>query len=146
MTDTFYDTSYPPSLWTAPDLGSLNPLSVVVDTPTPVTITGTGFTPRSRVYVDGVFYPTTEYVSPTQVRFTGQGDTVGTQDITVRNGSTESDTLVLGVTATAGVQGTSSPADSPSSPQEAPEASQGTGTAQEAPEASQGTTDAADTG
>jgi len=146
MADTYYDTSYPPSLWTAADLGSLNPISVIVDTPTPVTITGTGFGPNSRVYVDGVYFPSTVYVSPTQVRFTALGDTVGTQDITVRNGSTESDTLVLGVTATAGVQGTSSPADSPSSPQEAPEAPGATDTAPEAPEASQGTTDAADTG
>ena len=113
----YYDTSYPAGLWAAADLASLNPLSVVVDTPTPVTITGTGFSPSSRVQVDGDFYPT-DYLSPSQVRFVALADTVGTQDVIVVNGSAESDILSLGVTATAGdaVAESTSPPDSPSSP------------------------------
>lgn len=136
MSLSYYDTSYPPNLWAPADLASLNPLSVVVNTPTPVTITGLGFTPSSRVHVDGDYYPT-DYLSPSQVRFVALADTVGSQDVSVWNGSAESDTLTLAVTATAEEPETATrkPPEAPSKPQDAVEAPEGTGTAQEAPEA-----------
>ena len=120
MTSTYYEESYPTTLWAPADLGSLNPISVVVNTPTPVTITGTGFTPSSRVMVDGDIYPT-QYISPTQLRFIAQGDSVGTQNVSVLNGGTNSDTLILGVTATGRAsEAPSKPPEAPTEPPEAP--------------------------
>jgi len=141
MTDlsTYYDQSYPPSVWTPPQ-----PPATGATAGTPGTWTPGGSKPPANVadLIAGVPNPVT--ASPATLWTVGQyvqTSTVGTGGRASWNG-----TAWVAGAAPVGVQGTSSPADSPSSPQEAPEASQGTGTPQEAPEAPQGTTGPAGTG
>lgn len=98
-----YDASYPDWIVNPPTpaVTAVNPASVVVNTPTVVTITGTGFTPASRVWADEEGQSTT-YVSSTTLRYTAEADQVGSQTITVHNGSEVSAGRELTVTATAG--------------------------------------------
>jgi len=98
-----YQHSYPPLLFVTPTLALLNPASIVVNTPTQVTVTGTGFHPGSVIWADEEAQVTT-YVSATILRYTAQADAVGAQDITVHNGSAASASLTLTVTATGGLE------------------------------------------
>jgi len=102
-----YEHSYPPDVYgppATPVLSTLTPNSIVIDTPTEVQVTGTGFTHNSHVFVDGVEQITT-YVSPTVLHYTAEADTPGTQDVTVvtehAGGDLTSNMVVLTVTATA---------------------------------------------
>lgn len=98
----YYDQSYPPSILgppTTPTLTSLTPNSVVVNTPTSVTVSGTGFRPNSVVVVDADVYPTS-YQNKTTLVFTALADTVGTQSVTVTTGALTSTASTLTVTAT----------------------------------------------
>jgi hypothetical protein len=84
MTD-LYQESYPAAIYTPgpePEVTTLSPASIVVNAPTQVTVTGTGFGQGSRVVVDGVPQQA-QWVSTTTMRYTAQGDMVGTQDVRV---------------------------------------------------------------
>lgn len=136
MTDLrdYYDQSYPPSVWEPPVVPATGATAGIPGSWTPG-----GSQPPSNVanLIAGI--PNAVIASPVTAWTVGQyvqTSTVGTGGRAYWNGTA----WVAGASPVA-VEGTSSPADSPSSPQEAPEASQGTGTAQEAPEASQGTTE-----
>jgi len=82
----------------APMLVTLTPASVVENVPTTVTVDGMGFTPTTTIHVDGVSYPTAAYVSATQMTFEALAQSAGSQDITARNGTLESNALPLTVT------------------------------------------------
>jgi hypothetical protein len=102
----YYDESYPPDLYDPtelqPSIASLAPSSIVIATPTTVTVTGTNFdASRSVVWVDGVAQATT-YISATSVSYQAEGDQVGSQTVVVHNGSRISNPVELTVTATAG--------------------------------------------
>lgn len=101
-----YEHSYPPDIYgppPTPAVTALSPSSIVVDTPTPCQVNGTGFTHNSHVFVDDVEQITT-YVSSTVLRYTAEASSVGTQDITVvtehAGGDLTSNSVVLNVTAT----------------------------------------------
>jgi hypothetical protein len=94
-----YEGSYPPELYLGPTVATLAPSSIVIATPTPVTITGTNFALTATVYVDGVGQPT-DWISATQVRYLAEASAVGTQDVAVRSGGKMSAVLTLTVTAT----------------------------------------------
>lgn len=83
----YYDASIPAWLINPPTpvLTSLDPTSIEVGAvPTVVTLTGTGFTPRSTVWADEE-EQLTSYVSPTTLRYDAEADLEGSQTITVRN-------------------------------------------------------------
>lgn len=102
----YYDQSYPPWVFTpgpVPAVTTLAPSSIVVDTPTLVTVTGTGFTPQSKVAVDGVRQSTT-FVSATSLTYTAEADEAGAQDVRVVDQFGQvSNAASLTVTATAGL-------------------------------------------
>jgi hypothetical protein len=98
-----YNESYPADILAppvAPNLLLITPSTIVVNTPTPCTITGDGFVHNSKVFADEGEMPTS-YYGPSNVTFTAQADSVGTQDITVHNGAQVSNIKVMTVTATA---------------------------------------------
>ena len=104
VASTYYDQSLPPDVMgegTPPTLTTLAPASIVVATPTPLVVTGTGFKSNAKVWADEEQQLTT-YVNSTTLHYTAQADQTGTQDITVHNGSLISNAKVLTVTATAG--------------------------------------------
>lgn len=92
--------SYPPSLWDPVPavLATLDPSSIVAGAMQVVTITGTGFTSRSRIWADEEQQITT-YVSSTSLTYEAQADEAGAQDVTVHNGDAVSNSLPLTVTA-----------------------------------------------
>lgn len=95
--------SYPPDILgpqSPPTLTTLAPSSIVVNTPTPCTVTGTGFNHNAVILVDGVGQFTT-WLSDTQVSYLAEASAVGSQDVRARNGpSAPSALLVMTVTAT----------------------------------------------
>jgi len=111
MTDlsTYYDESYPPSLWGGgptplpdPHIDSIDPVSGVVGVAVTVTITGTNFVPGSVVEADQAALPTV-YVNATTLTVSGTPLTPGTATLTVRNpNDEESNGVVFTVTAVAG--------------------------------------------
>lgn len=105
--------SYPPDVLhpTPAVLATLNPASIVLGPPPKlVTVTGTGFTTRSRVWADEEQQATT-FVSDTSLTYMAQADQVGAQDITVHNGGAVSNSLSLAVTAAQAEKGSASPGD-----------------------------------
>lgn len=68
MTDTgYYDQSYPPSLWTASTVTTVNPSTAAVGAAGfTITVTGTGFTPGSIISFDGD-ERTTTFVNSTRL-------------------------------------------------------------------------------
>lgn len=103
MTDTYWDTSYPPSIWTPeptppPTLIAINPATGVTATNVAITCTGTGFVAGSQIKVDGVAIPTT-VVSETSVTGTVATGAVGTRQITVSNANGTSGARPFTVTA-----------------------------------------------
>lgn len=109
-----YSDSYPSDILgpqLPPTLASLAPSSIVVNTSTPVTITGSGFNHNATVLVDGVSQ-LTSWISATEVRYTALADAVGTQDVRVRNGSSVPSAL-LTLTVTATVLGQTTPEPEP---------------------------------
>jgi hypothetical protein len=104
MLTAYYDQSLPPELTAppVPTVDALAPTSIVVDTPTPVTVTGTGFKSATEVVVDGVMQ-LTQYVDATTLRYVAEASAVGTQTITaITRGVASSNSQVLTVTATGG--------------------------------------------
>lgn len=100
--ESIHGASYP--AWVTnppmPTLTTLVPASIVVNTPTMVTVTGTNFTPGSKVWADEE-RQTTTYVSATTLRYNAVADAVGSQTITVHNGGTATSAgTELTVTAT----------------------------------------------
>lgn len=81
-----YQDSYPPGLYVTPVVGSLAPASGNVGVSQTVTLTGTGFYPTTKGYVDGTARTTT-YISPTQIRVTWTPGSVGTAQVTAQNGT-----------------------------------------------------------
>lgn len=97
----YYDASYPAWLVDPPTpvLTSLAPPSIVAgDAPVVVTLTGTGFTPASKVWADEEQQLTT-YVDDTTLRYDAEADLEGSQTITVRNAAEISNGIELDVTA-----------------------------------------------
>jgi len=98
----YYDGSYPPELITPPTnpptLTSLNPTSIVVDTPTLVTVTGTNFYSGSRIFASGT-QQITHYISPTQLSYEALADQApGHSTVEVHNGTQISNSIDLQVT------------------------------------------------
>lgn len=107
MTDlsTYYDESYPPSLWTdpppppvPPTLTALVPATSVVGVPVTVSVQGTGFTASSIIKADGNPLPTT-FVSAVELTVSATPLTAGTAQITVTEGALTSNALPYVVTA-----------------------------------------------
>jgi hypothetical protein len=95
----YYDGSYPADILVppvTPTLTSLAPATINVDEPTPVVITGTGFSHNSRVWADEGEQITT-FIDATHLRYMAQANSSGAQDITVRNGALVSNSLSLDV-------------------------------------------------
>jgi hypothetical protein len=116
----YYDQSLPPWVISppTPTLTALDPASIVAgDPPVVVTLTGTNFTPLSKVWADEEAQATT-YVDATTLAYNAQADMVGSQTITVHNEPEVSNAIELEVT-----DGTESePAPEPeSAPVEEPE-------------------------
>lgn len=89
MSVTYYDESYPPSLWAPPAppappvLAATVPSTGVVSTSVTLNVTGTGFDASCKVHVNGTEWPTT-YVDATHLTATGTlPATAGTVPITV---------------------------------------------------------------
>jgi IPT/TIG domain len=100
---SYYDESLPPEIIepVQPTLTSLNPTSIVMGTPTLVTVTGIEFTHSSKIrsaFTDQI----TTYISPTQLSFMAEADTVGHTTIEVANGELISNSIDLNVTASVG--------------------------------------------
>lgn len=101
---SYYDTSYPPSLWTIPPPPiptaiSLNPASMVVGGGLqPVVVTGTNFTINSVINIDGAPVSTV-FTSPTQIYTDYDPTTVGIYSVTVVDGSNTTSALSMAVTA-----------------------------------------------
>ena len=97
---SYYDASYPPDLFGPPPtpvLVSLNPTSIVAgQPPVALTITGTGFTPNSKVWADEAAQLTQDVDSTTLI-YGAQASAEGTQTITVKNGSIVSNAIELTV-------------------------------------------------
>lgn len=75
----------PPPDAVPPVLSSLNPATIVSGAPpVPITVTGSGFLPASRVWADEEGQVTT-YVSDTELVYQAQADMPGTQTITVHD-------------------------------------------------------------
>ena len=138
----YYDTSYPPSLWADSTVTTVNPATAAVGAaPFAITVNGTGFTAGSVVSFDGDPRPTT-FVSDTQLT-AGVASPVGparTVQVSVSTGGSSPFIITataeeLGQTSSAtGVARTVAP-DSPQVPQDSPGDPGGTETAQEPPEA-----------
>lgn len=127
MSSTYYDTSYPPSLWTgAPTV----PVSATAGTPG--TWQPAGSTPPADVaalQASGITaIPSTAWA---------EGEYVQTLTFGAAGEATWTGTGWVGGRAPAQLQGmaASSPVEAPTGPQEATEGPGGTGTAQEQPEA-----------
>ena len=134
----YYDTSYPPSLWTASTVTTVNPATAAVGAaPFGITVNGTGFTAGSVVSFDGDPRPTT-LVSDTQLT-AGVASPVGparTVQVSVSTGG--SSPFIITATAEEPEQASSATQvapDSPQVPQEATDSPEDTETAQEQPEA-----------
>jgi len=104
---TYYDTSYPPSLWgggTGPDpsITSIAPTGAVAGSgPVTITVTGTNFVSGSVVEVDQSARPTT-FVSATSLTATYDPLVAGAKVVTVRNpNEEESNNTPFTVTAAA---------------------------------------------
>jgi|SRR5215467_11999105 len=124
MTDLagYYDTSYPPSVWTPPPplltVASVTPNTGVTATAVTLGIVGTGFTASSVVYFDTIPLTTT-FTDSTHVSvasYTLPG--TGTYQVTVHNGTDISNGRPFTVTATVGTQESSAvfeaiPVDNP---------------------------------
>jgi hypothetical protein len=80
----------------APTLTSLAPPSVVVATPTLVTLTGTGFSAWSKVWADEEAQVTT-FVNPTTLTYHAEADQEGSQTITVHDPNGVSNAVELDV-------------------------------------------------
>lgn len=80
-----------------PVLSGLVPASIASGAPTPMTVSGSGFAPASKVWADEEAQ-ITSYVNPTTLRYTAEADQAGTQTITVRTGSKTSAAIELTVT------------------------------------------------
>jgi hypothetical protein len=99
---SYFDTSYPPSIY-PPDtpavLSALNPTSITAgDPPVLITVTGSGFTASSVVWADEEAQFTT-FVSDTELTYNAQADQAGTQTITVQHRGMSSNAIELTVDA-----------------------------------------------
>lgn len=89
----------PPPLPDGATITGLDPSSVVVDTPTTVTITGTNFAPGMQVLVDGQSFPSATFVDSAHATFTAQASSAGHQDVRVVVAGQVSEAASLTVTA-----------------------------------------------
>lgn len=86
MSIDYYEESYPIALWTAPVFSTLAPGTGVNGQSVTLTLTGTGFHPRSQVMFGTIAVPTT-YVSPTSLTaIVNPLPAAGTYQVTVANG------------------------------------------------------------
>src|SRR5262245_44749275 len=108
MSESYYDTSYPPSLWAPPPppptpavLTSLNPNTAPISTPMgSIQVNGTGFVSGDTVRVGGTAQATT-FVSATQLTFNyNTPATAQTVQVTVSGVNGLSNALPFTVTAT----------------------------------------------
>ena len=105
---SYYDTSYPPSLWGAgvpdPTIASITPNTSAVNVPAVATISGTNFLPNSVVEIDQVNTVAVTYVDAQTLTASFTPTVAGARNVTVRNGGAggeESNTAVYTVTAAA---------------------------------------------
>jgi trimeric autotransporter adhesin len=97
----YYDASYPADLFEPPEtpvVSALNPTSITLGTPTEVTLTGTGFGRTSVVWADEEPQQT-QHLENGNLVYQAEADSVGSQTITVRNGSLVSNEIELTTTA-----------------------------------------------
>lgn len=103
---TYYDTSYPPSLWTSPpvppvpSLASVSPSTGVTGDTVEVHALGTGFTANSVIRF-GATAMTTTFISATDISATGTLPAPNTYSITVADPNGISNGRPFIVTATA---------------------------------------------
>ena len=141
---TYYDTSYPPSLWdtgTPSTVTGVNPATAAVGAAPTLTVTGTGFTAGSVVSFEGDARPTT-FVSNTQLTATVATIAGAARTVQVAVSTGGSTTFIITAAGT-GQQGGGGddpdcPPDAAGSPVDGSDSPGGTGTAQAAPEAPQG--------
>ena len=104
---SYYDTSYPPSLWGVvpdPTIASIVPNSSAVNVPAVATITGTNFLPDSVVEIDQVATVDATYEDSTTLVVEFTPTVAGAHNVTIRNGGAggeESNTVVYTVNAAA---------------------------------------------
>lgn len=104
MTDTYYDQSYPPSLWApapppAPVLTGINPTTGVSGASVALTVTGANFTPSSVVKFGTTSLATTHVSSSQLTANTGTLPAASTVQVSVSDPNGTSGTRPFVITA-----------------------------------------------
>jgi hypothetical protein len=105
----YYDESVTPDIIAGapppvlPTITALTPATMVVNTPTTITVTGTNYDAGSVIYQGSPpVAQITTYISATSLSFSAEADQVGHFSVEVRNGNRRSNSMDCAVTAVAG--------------------------------------------